>query len=312
MMNDLTQASIESKIFENLHIIGGVMKKEITDNRLIRALLRAVMAAAIVFAVFTLKTDRAYAASGFVIVYTAESTDVKAQPDEDSKTIANVGKDTSFFVSGNAGNGWYKATYNGSTCYLKANKLKILKAKFNGNPATILGAGYQSEVYSVEENAPEGAEGDANSADADTAAAEEVLEGFDLNTMTFSEETQKELAKEFEEASEDAVKQETEVNRVEDIRKKSVIWKVIIGIIIAAMFAVGIVSVVLKKKQEAEDAENSNGDTKASDGMTEEEPAGEETAEKANEVVDSADDSAKESSDEMQILDLDSDESLNK
>ncbi|MCR5399332.1 MAG: hypothetical protein K6E68_07325, partial [Lachnospiraceae bacterium] len=49
------------------------------------------------FIVLANKTETK-AAQGFVIVYTAESADVKAEPDDSSKTIATVGKDTSFFV----------------------------------------------------------------------------------------------------------------------------------------------------------------------------------------------------------------------
>ncbi len=221
----------------------------------------ALMAAVTVGVLFN--KIQAKAAMGFVIVYTAESTDVKAQPDESSKTITTVGKNTSFFVSANAGNGWYKASYQGAPCYLKAKSLKVLKADFNSDPKAILGAGYQDEVYSVvdeEEEVAVEAPGEESE-----KSAEEVIESIDSTEFTFNEDLQKELEKEFEEASRDVENTE----RLSGISKKSRIWRIVIAIIVIAMFAVGVVSVIIRKKSEVEGNADDSDDNAAGKGRSE-------------------------------------------
>ncbi len=311
------------------------MNKERFINMMRKVLIALGIILASLFIVLANKTETK-AAQGFVIVYTAESADVKAEPDDSSKTIATVGKDTSFFVTANMGDGWYKTTYGGYACYIKASKLKILKASINVNPATILGASYKDEIYSEVTETPEGATEATEVAEEDD---DDIFIGAEDGVLSFEdlgidEEAQERIKGELDTAAEEVEKIEEDQNRLTSIKRKSLIWKIIIGIIIAAMFAVGIVSVIIKKKSENDDAaadKNSGADKDAeksadADSATDKKDAADaenknETADAENNAADSKEateaasaaenDTKAAETENSEIIDLDSDESLN-
>ncbi|MBR5361364.1 MAG: SH3 domain-containing protein [Lachnospiraceae bacterium] len=191
------------------------------------------------------------------------STELKSEASDDSATVKTLNKGDMVFVMGNAGNGWYKVYYQGSYYYIKNNKVKASQLTGNTDPSLVLGSGYQNEVTEDEssEEVTESEEAEVTDAVAEPTIAEEFTDEGE-SIMTIDGDLQEQLEAEFAQASEDADK---EAERIRKAKIQSIVWKVIVAVIIVAMFAVGIIT-TLKQKSAGDKEDKDNTEDKSDNG----------------------------------------------
>lgn len=216
-----------------------------------------MMMISLIVMILALIPDVHTAAGSGYLMNVKRDLEVKAEASEDSKTVFTVKAGEAVFVTEDAKDGWSKILYQGKYYYVRTG----------GDISVTL---------------------DGENTDIEADQAEQTVEAF-----TFDEELQKQLESEFGEASEEADIQEQEVKREKQISVRSLIWKIVTGLIIAAMFAVGIWSVLRKKESEGKDTK-------------EDTPSEEASSEEA--IADAITDKTKDT--EIEIVDIDADESL--
>ena len=183
------------------------------------------------------------------------STELKSEASDDSATVKSLNKGDMVFVMGNEGNGWYKVYYEGNYCYIRNNKVKASALTGNTDPALVLGNGYKDEITEDEssEEITEAEETAVTGAVSEPESTEELATEGEM-LMTIDGDLQKQIEEELAEASEDVDK---EIERARKAKIQSVVWKVIVAIIVIAMFAVGIVT-TLKQQKKKDETDNSD------------------------------------------------------
>ena len=183
------------------------------------------------------------------------STELKSAASDDSATVKTLNKGDMVFVMGNEGNGWYKVYYEGNYYYIRNNKVKASALTGNTDPALVLGSGYKDEIAEDEssEEITEAEEAAVTEAVTEPESTEALAtDGETL--MTIDGDLQKQIEEELAEASADVDK---EIERARKAKIQSVVWKVIVAIIVIAMFAVGIVT-TLKQQKKKDETDNSD------------------------------------------------------
>ena len=215
--------------------------------------------------------------TGGVLVTTVAAADVKASADDTASTVISLSEGSPLFVTGNAGNGWYRVLYQGKNCFVRADKVAYLDIPGNGSPTGILDSQVKTSVP-AKVDAQAATEAVAEASEADKSIEVDIdktdlietgglkiksdpmdengLDSYDAypTPLEINEELLQQIDAELEAAGQEMDRMADELQRSKKEKLNSIIWKIAIAMVILAILIVGFVMTVKNSPTQNDDS----------------------------------------------------------
>lgn len=184
---------------------------------------------------------------------TTRDVEIKEKPDQNANTVSELPAGTGVVVYGESQNSWSQIEYAGVSGYVESNALRAYPV--DGSAEEL-----DQEVEEIQEDTPQVTdeqemeeeteqESVQESEQIPAIAEENNSESSDSETYIADDSTE-ELDQEFEEVQEEMLRVIDEHELEQKSKQTSRIWGIIIGALVIAIFAVGVVSALKKDKEE--------------------------------------------------------------